>query len=129
MIGTVQEIGKSNSGKPKVKIEGKYYSAGRCSIDGMSVGMKVDFSSSTFDWNGKTMYGLESWKPVGNGAPAGNGSQGAPSDDAVMRFISNCVGQAIAAGTIKEPGDITIWYQAAKRAATLQPEFDDEPNF
>jgi len=42
------------------------------------------------------------------------------------------VGQAIAAGTIKEPHDIPKWFSAAKaalKAPTADPEFDDEVPF
>ena len=37
-------------------------------------------------------------------------------DEAGLRFVSNCVGQAIAAGTLKEPEDIEKWFAAARNA-------------
>jgi len=114
MIGTIQEIGSSQSGRPKLKIDGKYYSAKQELVGGLSVGQRVEFNSSPYQWNGKTYHSIESIRPASNG----NGHAAQPSgvDDAAMRFISNCVGSAITAKTITEPGQINAWFQAAKAA-------------
>lgn len=141
MIGTVQEIGQTQSGKAKVKVDGNWLFPGRTPIDGLRNGMQIEYATSSFmSRDGKPMFGLESWRPVLQqpvpnpapkfpqgptpAAPSNGVAHGGPSDDAEMRFISNCVGQAIAAGTIKEPGDISIWFQAAQ--AALRP---DAPEF
>lgn len=131
-IGTVNEFCQSRSGKPQVKIDGAYYFVGKCNIDGMSVGDKIEFESNLFG-DRMTLKGLQTWKRAQGAAPAaanGNGARviNAVSDDATMRFISNVVGSAITAGTIKDPKDIAPWYRAAKAAATLRadPELDDD---
>lgn len=126
-VGTVNEFCQSRNGKPQVKIDGKYYFVGKCNIEALSVGDKIEFEFNKFGNQG-TLYGLQTWKPVraANGSPAH--TDNAVSDDATMRFISNVVGSAIVAKTITEPGQIRAWYRAAKAAALLKadPELDDD---
>lgn len=128
-IGTVNEFCRSRSGKPQVKIDGQYYFVGKCNIDGMAVGDQIDFESNLFGDRG-TLKGLQKWKKAGPAPVKANGNAGAVSDDAEMRFISNVVGSAIAAGAIKSPKEITAWYWGAKDAMTASdeemPPFDDE---
>ena len=127
-IGIVNELGRSQNGKPKAKIDGKWYFVGRCNPD-LPVGQRIEYEGAPFTTpNGKQLLGLNSWKA----APASNGH--APpsgvSDDAEMRFVSNCVGSAITAGTLKEPKDIKAWALAAQKAlkALKNPDadFDDD---
>ena len=130
-IGIVNEFARSKKGAPQVKIDGKYYFVGKCNIDGLNVGDRIDYTANTFGDRG-TLLGLQTWKlmePAKNGYGTPDKVNPAVSDDAEMRFISNCVGQAIAAGTIKIPSDIAPWFAAAK-AALKQPtadNFDDGP--
>lgn len=132
-IGTVQEFARSKKGAPQVKIGGKYYFVGKANIDGLNVGDEIEFESNTFGDRG-TLYGLNSWrlaKKPQNGAQPSNGS--APSATAVdgdqLRYASNVVANAIQAGLIKEPRDITKWYWGAMdsmNATDDEPPFNDE---
>jgi hypothetical protein len=131
-IVTVQEFGQSQSGSPKVKASGKWYFLNK-SLERPPLG-QIEIKEGAFRMGDKTFETIEAWRPVG-----ANGSQhnaqapaAAPTgdyvDEASMRFISNCVGSAITAGAIKEPGQILSWYQAAKAAISGQKAaipFDD----
>lgn len=138
MIGTVQELGASKNGKPKVKIDGIWYFAGRCDISTVKPGNVLDFTFSEFGEprNGKRMRGLDNWAftsqasiPHAAEVQAKLGEP-APSnyiDEAELRFISNVVGSAISAGTLKEPQDVTKWAIAARGAlGALKGEFQHE---
>jgi hypothetical protein len=138
MIGTVQEVGRTKNGKAKIKIAGSWIFAGKCPTAGIFAGQSIEYFTSQFEATDGTMLtGLESWAPAKDGAVAaptqqhGGMSPGtgqgalAPSqaasaptpkglDEAQLRFVSNCVGSAIAAGTIKNPADIGAWFHAAK---------------
>lgn len=113
----VQEYGKSAGGKPKVKASGKWFFLGR-DIEQPPLGASVEIKEGSFKAGDATFATIEAWRPAGGGntqqppaaPPAGY------VDEASMRFISNCVGSAIAAGTIKEPGQLLSWFQAAKAA-------------
>jgi hypothetical protein len=131
MQGVVNERGASKKGTPKLKIDGTWYVASRMNLDGIEAGSRVDFEPSSFPGqDGNPVKCINSIKPLGapaNGyGPSPNKVNPAVSDDAEMRFISNCVGQAIAAGTIKEPSQISRWFAAAK-AALKAPTVDEEP--
>jgi hypothetical protein len=113
----VQEYGKSSGGKPKVKASGKWFFLGK-EIEQPPMGTSVEIKEGSFRAGDKTFATIEAWRPAGGG----NAQQppAAPPagyvDEASMRFISNCVGSAISAQTIKEPGQILSWFQAAKAA-------------
>lgn len=113
-IGVVQELGKSQSGNPKLKIEGQWYSAGRCDVSGVKAGDKIEFVFNEFGEprNGKRPRGLEKWRPVvdASGQPE-TGSTVTEAD--ILRSVSNVVGNACAAGTIKTPEELTKWFSAA----------------
>jgi hypothetical protein len=134
MQGVVNERGQSQRGTPKLKIDGTWYVASRMNLDGIEAGTTVDFDPGSFPTqDGKQIKCINRIRPVApptNGyGPSTNKVNPAVSDDAEMRFISNCVGQAISAGTIKEPADIAKWFSAAKaalKAPTVDREFDDE---
>lgn len=123
--GTVQEFTRSKKGAPQVKIDGKYYYVGKCNIDGMQVGDRLDFESNVFGDRG-TLYGLQTWKLM-QSVPKTNGAA-APTaiDGDQLRYASNVVANAIQAGLIKEPKDITKWYWGAMDSMTAT---DDEPPF
>jgi hypothetical protein len=128
----VQELGKSKNGAPKVKASGTWYFLNK-KLDDPPVGSSIEIKEGSFGDNNQFKT-IEAWRSAG-----GNGSQqhnaqapAAPPadyvDEASMRFISNCVGSAIQCGTIKEPGQILSWFQAAKAAISGQKAaipFDD----
>lgn len=138
-IGYVQEIGQTQAGKPKVKIAGHWYFLGRISVLPIQ-GQNVKVSYSTFG-DRNNLRGVESWEPATSpdiGAvpaaaspmsPQASSSAAVPYiDEAQMRFISNVVGNAIAAGALKDPNQVTTWFRAAKKAlaSTDAVPFDDD---
>jgi hypothetical protein len=117
MIGRVDEVGVSQSGRPKLKINGKWLPAGRLNIDGIEAGSQVSYESGTFKGqNGQDIPCLNSIKLVE--APSANGTSRTPDtfDADELRFISNCVGQAIQAGKCDDPEMILKWAQGAMSA-------------
>jgi len=136
MQGVVNERGASQRGTPKLKIDGTWYVASKLNLDGIQSGSQVEFEPSTFQGQNGPVKCINSIRPIAaptNGyGPSTTKVNPAVSDDAEMRFISNCVGQAIAAGTIKEPHEIARWFSSAKaalKAPTVDPEFDDDIKF
>jgi hypothetical protein len=137
MIGTIQEVGSSQSGNPKLKINGDWYSAGRVDVSSVSAGMKVDFSWNEFGTpgrNGKKPRGLVDLKPVTNSA--GQPETGSTVTDAdVLRSVSNVVGNACAAGIVKSPDELEKWFQAAYLGFSrmgkdrTQPQRPKDPEF
>jgi hypothetical protein len=121
--GQVQAKEFTKNGKPKVKIGGNWYFAGRCDVSSLNAGQMIEFDWSEFgepnERTGRKPRGLNNWGLI-NSAPASNGANGhAPSsalDDADRPFISNIVAHAIAAGLIKEPEQLEKWAQAAQGA-------------
>lgn len=128
-IVQVQEHGASKGGKPKVKASGRWFFLGK-DIQQPQIGASVEIREGSFTMGDSTFATIEAWRPAGGG----NAQQppAAPPagyvDEASMRFISNCVGSAISAGAIKEPGQISAWFQAGKAALEGKPApipFDD----
>lgn len=114
-IGVVQELGQSQAGNPKVKIDSQWYSAGRCDITGMTVGARVEFVANEFGkpgQNGKRPQGLEKWRAVLNGAGEPEKASTVTEAD-ILRSVSNVVGSACAAGTVKTPEELEKWFVAA----------------
>jgi hypothetical protein len=140
-VVTVQEYSKTQNGNPKVKASGKWYFLNK-SLDHPPMG-EVEIKEGSFQMGNppKSFPTIEAWRPVGaNGASAPQHNAQAPAaapagdyiDEASMRFISNCVGSAITSGTIKEPGQILPWFQAAHAALKGRPAdrpFDDSIPF
>ena len=137
MIVTVQEYGKSQGGSPKVKANGVWYFLNKdCQQPPLG---PVDIKVGSFQMGNppKSFATIEDWRPAGgNGQTQHNGASPSPAappagdytDEATMRFASNCVGSAITSGVIMEPGQILAWYQAALKATKGQPApipFDD----
>jgi hypothetical protein len=132
----VQEHGQSQAGSPKVKASGKWYFLNK-KIDYPPLNSDVEIKEGSFTMGDKTFPTIEAWRPAGgNGQTQQHGTSPSPAvppagdyvDEATMRFISNCVGSAITAGTIKEPGQILAWFSAAKAAISGQKApipFDD----
>lgn len=129
MTGTVTKFATTKNGKPTIYIDQKMYFVGRCDVSGVSVGDHLSFEAHAFSDDGK-LWGLDKWAkvPNGNGVSGPNLGQpiqpyerAAPAlDEPTLRFISNCVGSAITAGTIKEPEAIEKWVSAARNALKAQ---------
>lgn len=115
-IGVVQEIGKSGAGNPKLKIEGIWYSAGRCDVTGAKVGDKIEYVYNEFGEprNGKRLRGLDKWRPVvdASGTPE-TGSTVSEAD--ILRSVSNVVGNLCASGVVKTPEELEKWFVATHR--------------
>ena len=126
MQGTVTKFSQTKNGKPTIYIDEKMYFIGRCDVSGLNVGDPISFEAHAFSDDGK-LWGLDKWgKLPSNGAamvplarvesrPAHTIPSGS-LDEPTLRFISNCVGSAITAGTIKEPEQIEKWVSAARNA-------------
>ncbi len=129
MIGTVQEKGVSKNGKPKIKIDGKWYFAGRCDISSIQPGQKIDFASSTFGEGGK-FSGLDSWALVPSSTAQPSATLSGYMDESELRFVSNVVGSAITGGACKEPTQVLSWAKAAQGAlhALKTPMSDESEN-
>lgn len=127
--GTVNETGRSQKGAPKLKIDGRWYFAGRCNVDGISAGDSVEFEGAAFgkDQRGNDLWGLNKIRPLPKAAANGT-NKGAVSDDAEMRFISNVVGSALTGGKCESPDDVAAWALGAQRALKALKE-PDEPEY
>lgn len=114
--GTVQAKEFSKNGKPKLKVDGKWYFAGRCDVSSVQAGQRIEFEWSEFgepNAKGFRPKGMSNWRLVTAQTPsAATGNQ----DDADRPFISNVVAHAIQAGCIKAPEEIEKWAVAAQRA-------------
>lgn len=138
--GTVQEFGASKAGKPKIKVSGKWYfcktdrDTGEPAFDKPSLNQMIEMVTGSFEMGENTFFTLESWKPVCSVATQSAPRQQAPQrpaqgaatpatyiEEASLRFISNVVGQAIAAKTITTPGQILAWFNGAKSALEGKP--------
>jgi hypothetical protein len=131
--GTVTHRKVSKKGAPVIVIDGKDYYAGRCEVGNINIGDKISFDSAEF---APGLYGLQSWKllasaqkyPTAQQYPASvsptvtgvTGHVGFTEGERLT--ISNWVGQAIAAGAIKEPEQIEKWVSAAKNAIRKQSD-------
>jgi hypothetical protein len=144
-IGVVSEIARTDKGAPYIVVNGTRLYASKCKTPptGLTVGMKIDFDATPFGdtgRDGKRPMGLNSWKPVvdASGQPETGSTV---SDVDILRSVSNVVGNACAAGSVKTPEELEKWFVAAfcgftrtlPTAAALmtsaqtsnEPEFDD----
>jgi hypothetical protein len=140
MMGVVQEIGRTQKGAPYVVIDGTRYYASQCQTPptGLTTGMRVEFTASAFGnpgRDGKQPMGLNTWKPVLDAAGAPQTASTVTEAD-ILRTVSNIVGSACAAGTIKDAVELEKWFIAAGGAIsrllapqTREPGQDDEPPF
>ena len=141
-FGQLSEIGrnKSNSGN-KYKIDGQWYYPDRsCNTDGIQAGMQVEYSSYMGGSDGKLRI-VSVLRPAGvpPSQPNEAAKQPAPTaqvsisplDGEGMRFVSNLLAHAIAAGKVEKPEDLSAWARGAKNALkSLTPaEIDDEVGF
>lgn len=143
-VVTVQELGKSGGGKPKCKANNVWYflPTDKDTGEGNSpaVGQVIEIKTGFFEMGNppKRFETIEAWRPAGQSQPQQPATQPqqqrqAPAADPSQAFIgqgfiSNVVGQAIAAKTITEPGQILAWFMGAKAALEGKPApapFDD----
>ena len=137
-IGTVTAFETTRKGSQKVKIENQWMFTGRCDTSGMKVGDKVEYVAEPFGdpgRNGQRPVGLQKWRPVLNGA--GEPEKGSTITEAdILRSISNVVGNACAAGSVKSPEELEKWFASAHQGfvkcmrpdkqSPKQPEFEDD---
>jgi hypothetical protein len=134
--GVIQKRDRTQKGKPYIVINGTTYYAGKTDIGGLQAGDRVEFESVNFAKDGGEAWGVnEGWKllaPASKYPPAGAGASApgvsptqreiaAPASsgavvDAERPAISNWIAAAITAGVIKDPADLGIWVNCAKRA-------------
>lgn len=144
MTATVTKLDQTKNGKPVVYFDNKHdykdaYFLGKSMPPPMGSVIEVDTKAS--DFNGKTLWFVQSWKFASGQqsapqpmqanpttyAPAHPQPAPAPSQSVpagllmepgdVLRFISNVVGQAINAKTIDDPQDIGAWAAEALSVA------------
>jgi|SRR5689334_10332106 len=136
MQGVVQKIGSTRNGAPFYTIDGKDYFLSRDIGEPPTQGAKIEFEYEEFG-EAKGKWGrprrISKWKPVTNSA--GQPQTGPTISDAdILRSVSNVVGSACAAGTVKAPEELEKWFVAAwagftrrqKSANGADPEFDDD---
>lgn len=138
MQGIVKETSQTESGSKYCTVDNKRYYFGRDVETFPTVGQKIEFEYSEFG-EARGKYGkprsMNRWKPVLDSA--GKPETGSTISDAdILRSVSNVVGSACAAGTIKDPEELEKWFVAAwagftRRTKPLNgskpdPEFNDE---
>lgn len=135
MQGVVQKVEFTKNGSKKLQIDGSWYFAGKVNVDSLKSGDRIDFTFEEFgeDRGKGRLKGLKGWEPVRNSS--GQPQTGSTISDAdILRSVSNVVGSACAAGTIKDPVELEKWFCAAwagftrrqKTANGKDPEFDDD---
>jgi hypothetical protein len=126
--GIVNEVGVTQKGSPKLKVNGEWYYAGKCDVSSVKVGDSISMEVKSFGEAGN-LWGIQKWAKLPTAPQAFLAKPSAVSGDAEQRFISNCVGQAITAGLIKTPAQITAWVLGAKRALTAEPSRDQRDDY
>lgn len=136
MQGVVQKIRTNDKGTRIATIEGKDYFFGRDVNEFPSSGAKIEFEYNEFgeDRGRGKPRSIQRWRPVMNGATGKPETGPTISDADVLRSVSNIVGSACAAGTIKNPEELEKWFVAAwagftrrQRSATgREPGMDDD---
>ena len=131
MKGAIQEIGWSQGGKLKLKIEGKWYFSPNNDDPNLKPGVTLGFDAGQFEFKNKYYDRIDKYEVIR--AEPGNNAHHQPEDakapaqavsatpetyipEPELRFISNCVGSAIASGAIKDPVDLISWTKGAQGA-------------
>lgn len=128
-FGTFQEWGKTSTGGPKLKIEGKWVFPDRkANLDGIEPGAYVEYETRQGGNDGKLtiLNRIRPAQPSAGQKPAA-AVQSPAWDDSGMRFISNIVGSAIAGGKLESPTDVKAWTLAAQEALQALAEDVREP--
>jgi hypothetical protein len=137
MQGVIQKIEFTKNGAKKLQIGGTWYFAGKVNMEDAKVGDKIDFTFSEFgeDRGKGRLKGIQDWKPVVDAS--GRPETGSTVSDAdILRSVSNVVGNACAAGTVKDPEELEKWFVAAWAGFTRRtkatngskpdPDFNDD---
>jgi hypothetical protein len=135
--GVVKERSQTEGGAKYITIGRQRYYFDRDVESLPEVGAKIDFEWHEFG-EARGRFGkprsISKWSPVTNGA-TGKPETGSTITDAdILRSVSNVVGSACAAGTVKSPEDLEKWFVAAwagftrrqKSATGADPEFNDD---
>lgn len=122
-IVRIQELSQTQGGTTKAKITGVWHLVNK-KLDAPP--KNVDVEVEIGNWHtpdGKDIPTIERWRAANSAqmsppqqAPAQRAQAETPAyiEEASLRYISNVVGQAIAAKTITEPGQVLAWFNAAK---------------
>ena len=135
MQGVVQKCGRNQKGTMLATVDGKNYFFGRDVDSFPDAGQKIEFEYTEFgeDRGRGRPRSIQRWKPVRDAA--GKPETGSTISDAdILRSVSNVVGSACAAGSIKDPTELEKWFMAAwagftrrqKAANGKDPDFDDD---
>ena len=131
MRGAIQEISFSQGGKLKLKIEGKWYFSPNNDDPNLKPGVTLGFDAGQFEFKNKYYDRIDKYEVIradtsssGYDPPIHASPQTQPPaatpetyiSEPEMRFISNCVGSAIASGAIKDPVDLISWTKGAQGA-------------
>lgn len=126
MQGTITKFSKTKNGKPTIYIDSKMYFVGRCDVQGLQVGDRIDFEGHAFSEDGQ-LWGLDKWAKL----PAGNGvardwrgaepqeAHTTPTgslDEPMRQTCSNIIANLARAGTLKSPDELDLWVAAIKGA-------------
>lgn len=129
-IVTIQELGKTSNGNPKAKVNGEWYFLSKEIGPLPPINTKLEIREGSFTFpDGKPAKTIEAWRPAQNGGGPAPQQQNATApaappayiEEASLRYISNCIGSAIAAKTITAPGQIDAWFKAAKASLEGKP--------
>lgn len=136
MQGIVKERAQTEGGAKYIMVERQRYYFDRDVQQFPEVGAKIDFEWHEFG-EARGKYGkprsISKWSPVRDAA--GKPETGSTISDAdILRSVSNVVGSACAAGSIKAPEELEKWLAAAwagftrrqKAAIGKDPDFDDD---
>lgn len=129
----VTSVGKTKKGRDKVSCGNDEYMLGdKCSVPPVGAKIDADTSESSFPGsNGKTvtLWWLNDWELAGDqpapvqvaqikqqATESASSNDKFRNDEAMLRFVSNVVGNGLAALKISTPNDIAPWAAAAHRA-------------
>lgn len=115
MIGVVQKFEFTKNGAKKLQIDGAWYYAGSTNVDDVKVGDRIEFTFTEFgeDRGKGRLKGLDKWRPVVNGSTGQPETASTITDVDILRSVSNVVGNACAAGVVKDPEELGKWFVAA----------------
>lgn len=140
-MSVVQKKEFTKNGAAKYQIDGSWYFVSRgIQTDGLEPGASINFKWEEFgDDRGRGRpRTITSWaRAAQQNARSSNGTAASVStitDVDVLRSVSNVVGSACAAGTVKTPEELEKWFCAAwagftrrqKSATGADPDFDDQ---
>lgn len=113
--GPVTELGQTKNGSKKFKIGGQWYFPGRNLAGSFpTVGQSVELKYTLFG-DKNDLRSLERWRTIA-AAPQTQPQPSTALDGDSLRYISNILGNAVAAKTINSPSELYIWFEAAKAA-------------